>query len=124
MPNITSDICPLCDLNEVGDLPHSLVVCPYNDGAGQYLLDVLQPHCPDLVPQQVVLLDLQPEENLRLPVVFLIASVLSQIWLNRSQKKPCHLVSIRANLEAGVNIMRKSRHKEAATKLSNLLNIQ
>ena len=121
MPNINSDICSLCDRNLVGNLTHSLLLCPYNDGAGQFLLSKLQHLIPNLLPQQVVLLDLDVDEDHRLPLVYTIACVLSQIWECRKEKKPCHLNNIRAALEAGINIMRKSRHNQAAQKLMLLL---
>ena len=35
MPNISSNICTLCDDNEIRDLTHSLMSCSINDGAGQ-----------------------------------------------------------------------------------------
>ena len=123
MPNIKSNICTLCDQNSVGDLTHCLLTCSYNDGAGQFLLDILRLNIPNLQLQQVVLLDLDVEEALRLPLIYLTASVLSQVWACRKEKRPCHLASIRAALEAGVSIMRKSRHKEAAKKLSSVLNL-
>ena len=78
MPNITSNICTLCDNNQVGDLTHSLMLCSFNDGAGQFLLSLLQNHIPSLQPAQVVLLDLDVQEEHQLPLVFLTASVLSQ----------------------------------------------
>ena len=123
MPNIKSNICTLCDHNSVGDLTHCLLLCSYNDGAGYFLLDLLLLHIPNLLPQQVVLLDLDVHEDLRLPLIYLTASVLSQVWTCRKEKRPCHLASIRAALEVGVNIMRNSRHKEAAKKLSSMLKI-
>ena len=99
------------------------MLCSFNDGAGQFLLDLLHGHSPALQPNQVVLLDLDVQGELQLPLVYLIASVLSQVWTFRKEKRPCHLASIRAALEAGVNIMRKSRHSKAAEKLSSILNL-
>ena len=110
MPNINSEICSLCDLNMVGNLTHSLLLCPYNNGAGQFLLEKLNQHIPNILPQQVVILDLDAGDDLKLPLVFMIASILSDIWESRKDKKPCHLNTIRAALEAGINILRKSRH--------------
>ena len=112
MPNATSDICTLCDQNVVGDLTHSLVLCSYNGGAGQFLLDRLHHVLPNLLPHQVALLDLDVEGDKQLPLVFLTASVLSQVWDCRMKKKPCQLMSIRADLEASVNILRKSRYRD------------
>ena len=121
MPNITTDTCAHCNQNETGNINHSLLHCNYNDGAGQYLLEKLSSMVPNLHPDQVTLLDLDLAEDDRLPAVFLIAAVLSEVWLLRKDKKPCHLNSIRATLEAGINIMRKSRYKGAANKLSSLI---
>ena len=120
MPNITSDICTLCNRQEVGNLNHSLLYCEYNDGAGQLLEEKLSELQPELTLNQVTLLDLDVDEDLQLPVVFLTASILSEVWKCRKEKKACHLNSIRASLEAGINILRKSRFQEAATKLSEL----
>ena len=123
MPNTRSDLCKLCDQNAIGDLAHCLLLCPYNGGAGQYLLDKLTVHLPNLVPHQVVHLDLNVGEQ-QLPLVFLTASVLFEIWTCRKEKKACHLTSIRASLEASINILRKSRLKAAAAEtLVELLNM-
>ena len=121
MPNVNSDICTMCDLNVVGDLTHSLMMCPYNGEAGQFLLDQLHQVLSSLLPSQVVLLDLDVAQDMQLPLVYLTASILSQIWECRMQKKPCQLLSIRAVLEAGVNILRKSRHSKAADELSTII---
>ena len=123
MPNVVSGNCTHCDQNVPGNLTHSLLLCPYNDEAGNFLLDVLHQHLPNLLPQQVVLLDLDADEELHLPLLYITAAVLSQIWACRKEKRPCHLTSIRAALEAGINIMRKSRFNEAAERLSNMINI-
>ena len=121
MPNIVSETCSHCNLDATGDLTHSLLLCPYNDNAGQFLLGKLHQYAPNLSPQQAVLLDFDVEADLHLPLVFLLAAVLSDVWECRKQKKPCHLHTIRAALEAGVNILRKSRHKKAAETLTNIL---
>ena len=121
MPNAASAICSLCNQNMVGDLTHSLLICSFNDGAGQFLLSKIKHLVANPLPQQVVLLDLDVDEDHQLPLVFLIASVLSQVWESRKEKKPCNLSTIRATLEAGINILRKSRHNQASQKLLLLL---
>ena len=123
MPNIISEVCTHCDLNVAGDTAHSLVLCPYNGGAGLFVLNQLHKVLPQLQPHQVVKLDLHVEQDLQLPLTFLISSVLLDVWECRRQKKPCHLHTIRAALEAGVNILRKSRHSKAALKLADLFEI-
>ena len=121
MPNANSNQCSLCDLNAVGDLTHSLLVCPYNGGAGQFLISKLLQVLPSVLPHQVVLLDFDVDKTNQLPILFLTASILSQVWECRKDKKSCKLSTIRAVLEAGVCITRKSRHSEAAKKLSSIL---
>ena len=123
MPNTVSEICTLCNSAQVGDLTHSLVMCSYNGGAGNFLVDKLHHVLPHVQPHQVVQLDFDVEQDLQLPLVFLTSSVLSQVWECRKQKKPCHLFTIRATLEAGVNILRKSRHVKAADRLLSILEI-
>ena len=121
MPNISTDICSHCNNNMLGNLTHSLMLCPYNDGAGQFLLSKLNPHIQHLTPEKVLLLDFEVAKEYQLPVMFLVATVLSDIWDCRKHKKPCHLHTIRAALEAGINILRKSRNFKAAITLDNIL---
>ena len=122
MPNIRSDLCTLCNLQVPGNLSHCLLACPYNDGAGQFLLDKLSIHISNLSPEQVVHLDLDVGQH-QVPLVFLTALVLSEIWKCRKEKKSCHLRTIRASLEASINILRKSRLKPAAEFLVDLLDL-
>ena len=118
MPNANSDICSLCHSNQVGNLVHSLLLCPYNNGAGLLLLEKLSNHIPGVLPQQIFLLDLDVAKDHKLPLEFLIASILSDVWECRKDKKQCHLNSIRAALEGGI-ILRKSRHNKAAITLDS-----
>ena len=122
MPNGESNICNLCNKNEPGDLTHSLMTCPFNEHVGKFLLGALHHELPDLLPQQVTRLEVEVAKDKQLPVAFLIASVLSQVWEFRKLKKPCHTLVIRATLEAGVNILRKTRHHQAANDIMYLIN--
>ena len=58
MPNINSEVYSVCNLDMVGNLTHPLLLCPYNNGAGQFLLEILKQHIPNRLPKQVILLDL------------------------------------------------------------------
>ena len=129
-PGFSDSTCPtypqkfaLIVTKIVGNLSHSLLLCTYNDGAGQFLLQKLRHHIPNILPQQVVLLDFDVDADLHLPLVFLIAAVLSDVWECRKEKRACHLATIRAALEAGVNILRKSRHNKAAETLALMLDM-
>ena len=111
----------MCDENQVGDLSHSLLHCKYNDGAGELLKKIVSPFIPNVRNKNILLFNFHIKQEERLPTTFLIAFILSEVWKCRSKKKSCKLLSIRANLEAEINILRKSRHKDAAHFLLNLL---
>ena len=121
MPNINSSICSLCNKNMVGNLTHSLLLCPFNDGAGHYLIEKLSSYILQLTPEQVILLNFDVSQEHQLPVLFMITSILSEIWDCRKAKKPCHLLSIRAALEAGINNLMKSRYSKSASTLDSIL---
>ena len=121
MKNTLHANCLLCDLSEQGDLPHSLLTCPFNTEVYNWLMRILHNHIPHLLPQQVALLHLGPlDESLHLPLVWLITNTLSLIWDDRIEKKKPGLHKIRSSLEAKVNILRKSRYKEAAEYIQSL----
>ena len=122
MPGTSSDTCTLCEQGSVGDLSHCLLLCPYNDGAGQLLIRKISHHVPNLQPQDIVHLNINPGDK-QPPLMYLVGSILSQIWRCRVEKKPCLLYSIRATLEAEINILRRSRHKAAAEQILAILEI-
>ena len=84
---------------------------------------IIRSALPDVQTEQVVLLDLHLQPDQELPVIYLIACVLSQIWDCRKNKKLSNLTHIRANLEASIQILRKSRLYLAAIKLDEMLTI-
>ena len=120
-PNITSPTCSICELNEACDLEHSFFNCSYNHNIGQWLLQQVRKQLPQVQPQQVLLLDLNLEANMKLPYIWLIANTLSLIWDSRIEKKSVRLPIIRAKLEAGIMLLRKTRNREAANYLSGIL---
>ena len=121
MPDITSPICDLCSMAAEDNTQHALLQCPFNT-ASSFLLRAIQNVLPHAQPNHLLHLQLHVEQDLRLTITFLISSTLSQIWQARKLKKSISLTSIRANLEAGVQILRKSRHWKAAIKLEELIN--
>ena len=61
------------------------------------------------------------ENQLRLPIVWIIAKTLDTIFTCRIEKKACTLFNSRAQLEASVMLLRKTRHGSAAEKLQTLV---
>ena len=119
MPGISSSVCGLCNLQAEGHLVHCLFECPYNNEVGQYIIHVLSNKLPGVTPRKVVHLDIDTVGD-NLPIIFFVAAILSEIWRCRMEKKPCRLHLVKADLEAKVNILRKSRHLAAAETLMEM----
>ena len=113
--------CDQCDDASPDTLTHSLLTCPCIGAAGSYLLSVLMVELPSILPEQVVLLDFDVSENL--PYSYLSATVLSEIWKCRKEKRVCSAHIIRATLEAGIQILRKTRFKNSAEKLQAVVDV-
>ena len=121
LPSITSPICTICDLNQACDLEHTFFNCCHNRTIGLWLLQQLRKQVPQVEPKHVLLLDLNLGKNMKLPYIWLISNTLSMIWDSRIEKKSIRLPIIRAKLEAGIMLLRKTRYWEAANYLSELL---
>ena len=77
-------------------------------------MNTVERHVPNLMPQQIILLNLNIKLELHLPVVWLIAQTLRFVWSCRLDKKPCNIKLTRSTLEANIMIMRKTRYTEVA----------
>ena len=123
MPNVNENTCEFCNTGATDNLQHALLKCPSNSSTNSFLLKAIISELPDVQTEQVLLLDLHLQPDQELPVIYLIACVLSQIWECRKNKKLSNLTHIRANLEASIQILRKSRHYQAAIKLDEMLTL-
>ena len=73
-------VCTLCDTDSTCNLVHALISCSHNNGVGQWLLQLVGAHVPDVSPQQLTLLDLCiDDDRIRLPIIWLIANTLGNI---------------------------------------------
>ena len=118
MRNAPTHNCPLCEAIEPADNIHSLLTCSFNSEVSRWLMTLLHVHLPDVQPKQVVLLDLGAvDESLELPLVWLIANTLSLVWESRREKTKPTLHKVRSTLEAKINILRKTRFKNATALL-------
>ena len=103
MPNMKSNICYLCNKNELDDLTHSLMTCPFNEHVGKFLLGALHHELPYLLPQ-VTRLEVEVAKDKQLPVAFLIASVFRyqyQYWYRNGWLSS---ISIGMNHKPGIGI--------------------
>ena len=121
MPNITNPLCDLCNLNTTETLHHALLQCPNNSSSGNFLLNCMQVISPALQSEQILLFNFDIQQDMKLPVMYIFSSILFQTWSCRKARRPCNMPSIRATLEAGVQILRKSRHQKASEKIEEIL---
>ena len=121
LKSVSSPNCNLCTSRETCNLVHALFSCRHNKEVGDWLLLKLRYYIPNIVPQQVILLDLDVKKDLELPLVWLVAKTLNNIFNCRSDKKPCSVFTTRAMLEASIMLLRKTRFYKAAEKLQFLM---
>ena len=94
-------------------------------GAGQALLGVVQQILPDLGSERAVRLDfrriLQTDENLAVQCILLTG--MKYIWETRITRKVLHLFRMRAEIEAEISLLRKTRFSNAAILMENMIRI-
>ena len=89
-------------------LEHALFNCTANNTLPQLLLTLLSSYTPDVTPQRVLTLDLDIESHMELPLLWIIASVLSSIWAQRQEGRVCP-AKTRAQLEAKCRLLREGK---------------
>ena len=116
-----SSLCDLCQMNRVDCLQHALLECPFNDSTGAFLLRCLQTVAPNLAADQVFSFNFPMDKALNLPIMYIFSSFLYQVWACRLSKRTCNQANIRATMEAGIQIIRKSRYLASAYKIEEIL---
>ena len=102
---------------------HAFFTCSYSRVAGLGLLGLVQELCPDLLPEDVLQLELGedlPEAD-QLAAVYCIATGLKYIWEARLKKKQTTLIQIRAELEAMISLLRRTRFRESGHRMQLVL---
>ena len=110
MPNITNPLCDLYNWKNPDTLHHTLLQCPNNSSPGTFLQY-----------DQILFSNFDIQHNMKLPVIHIFSSILFQTCSCRKARRPCTMPSICANLEAGVQILRKKRHQKASEKIEEIL---
>ena len=115
---------PTCKAQEcqgvVENLSHAMVYCPANDRVGLKLLECLREIQPGLQAEAILRLEIQVEEDLELPAVWLIATALRTLWNLKQSTTKVKLYLVRAQLEAEINLLRETRYKDAVAKIQKL----
>ena len=115
--------CQQCQL-EVEDLLHAFFLCQKSMVAGHALLGYVQ-HCvPGLSPEEALRLELGQnlEDADQLATVCVLATGLMYIWTTRTQKKVITLYKMRAEIEAKITILRKTRYWASGLKMLEMIN--
>ena len=110
---------------ESENLVHSFFDCTKNIQVGLALLGCVQQVLPDLSTEAAVLMDfgcILPEEE-NLAVQCILTTGLKYIWEARLAKKVVTMFRMRAEIEARVSILRKTRFNSSAQLVAELINI-
>ena len=90
---------------------------------GNALMHTLRLHHTDLPVDAALRLELAVEEEEELPLVWLLAATLLSIWEQRQASANVQPYLVRAELEAKVNLIRKTRYDNCATILDQKVQI-
>ena len=116
-----------CQADAEETLSHALIYCQANDSVGIRLLDCIQGVQPGLEAEAALRLELELEEDHELPVVWVFTTILRLLWNSRQSSTKVKQYLIRSQLEAEINLLRETRHKESVSKIeeltANLLNL-
>ena len=116
-------LCCLCK-RETEDLEHSFFVCSASAEAGLTTLGWAQSVIPGLTMEQALHLDtgdthLGKEEELVFTTI--LGTGFKQIWEARASKKRITRHEARAEMEATISILRRSRFKKEADMIANII---
>ena len=112
----------MCPSGSDEDRVHALLECSYNGEVNNWIAQFTRRAVPLCNPSDIVNLNLQITEPMIFPLTWSLSLVLSLVWQCRVAKKTISLYSIRAEVEAKINMLRKSRLRETVPTIKNLLN--
>ena len=117
-----SGLCVRCH-QEREDLQHAFFFCQENSGVGFALLSYVQQVSPTLTTGGALRLELEDdlgEEDL-LAVVCLLATGLKYIWETRAEKKTLTLFKMKAEIEARISILRRTKYWRSGDKMLEMI---
>ena len=101
--------CTLCGLAATPEtIEHAIGGCPANLGLPDCLLELLWTHQPGAEQVQLPTLDLNLDLILELPMPWIISSLLSSLWRQRTEGQ-VRLAKTRAELEAKCRLLREGK---------------
>ena len=118
-----SQACSLCTSGNSDNLEHAFLECSHNNEINAWLLRLCRNTVPSCSVSDIVHLNLSLSTPLALPVIWILSHTFHLVWNLRCNKKAINRVVVRAELEARVNILRKSRLAEAAYRVEGLMDL-
>ena len=114
--------CTHCQA-DVEDQLHAFFSCQKSMVAGLALLGYVQQATPNLNPEEALRLELGHDlsDVDELASVCLLSTGLKYIWETRAEKKPIILYKMRAEIEAKISILRRTRHENSAIKMLEMI---
>ena len=118
-----SPVCTLCTSGLIDDCIHTFLTCNFNNGVNNWVIEFSRKVVPNCSLEDIICLNLELANPASFPLIWSLSHVFSSVWQLRLSKKTVNLFHIRAEMEAKVNILRKSRLCEATHQIENLLNL-
>ena len=116
-------LCTWCGIGEVETPMHAFFLCTGSLTCGRDLVGYVQHIVPELTPEKALRLELGSEksDHQELAVVSLLACGFKYIWETRLEKKRPQTYRMRAEAEARVSILRKTRYAESGNMIIEML---
>ena len=111
--------CKLCN-TDIEEISHALITCTANNDIGWKILEAAGLD-RNINLKQIVNLQMELEPSKELPVVWFLASAWNLLWLSRISSKRPELYKIRADLEAKVIFLRKTRYSMSGAQIEDFI---
>ena len=103
--------------------PSELVLYNENNGVGFALIRYVQKVVPSLTPEGGLRLELDEDlgEEDQLAVACLLATGLKYIWETRAEKKTIILYKMKAEIEARISLLRRTRYWKSGDRMLEMI---
>ena len=88
--------------------------CANTREVGSWLLAMLRLQDPSVTAAGLLKLELEVDDTLEMPMVWLAAQALSYMWKMRCSGKVVNMQNTRAVLESKINILRETRYSNTS----------
>ena len=106
-----SSACTLCRSGADDDRLHALLACSFNSEINDWVVSLTHKVVANSKTEDIISLNLFISEPMHFPLIWTLSHVLMLVWQSRLNKKSISLYHVRAEIEAKINILRKSRLK-------------